>query len=295
MTSINTNMNALIGLNYLRMSSGSLSQSMERLSSGLKINHPSDDPTGLSIAKGMEAKIGGIDTAIANAQETKSMIAVADGALNETSNLLMRMRDLAVRAANRATLTTNDITKINNEVQSLLAEISRKSTAVTFNGKILFSGGFTAKNIQVGPDNATDQSIALTFSAVTVSGLGMSNLYHTSVGTTYGGVGSGLGADGVAAGAATNALKAITYIQSAINLVSNTRATIGVIERRLDYIINDLNTQAINVNAAKSQIMDADMASEITNMTRAQILQQTGTAMLAQANAQPSQILKLIQ
>jgi len=289
-TVINTNINAMIGLNQLRLTDSGLKQSLERLSSGLKINRPADDPTGLAIAKVMEAQIGGLRTAVSNAEDTKTLIAVADGSLNETTNILLRMRDLAVRASNQATLTTTDVVKINTEVQSLKAELTRKSTAVTFNSKVLFSGGFSGgRTVQIGPDNSLNFVLTITMGPMTLSGLGLA--------TTAFGTAASLLISNVTTGttAVTLARLAIDYINSAINVVSNTRASLGIQERRLDYIINDLKVQDINVSAAKSQIMDADMAVEISGLTRLQILQQSGTAMLAQANAQPSSILKLIQ
>lgn len=292
MTTINTNISALIGMNNLRLTNLGLQQSLERLSSGLRINRGADDPSGLAVGTRMAAQINGIRTAVQNMEDNKSLIQTADGALAETQNILFRMRDLAVRAANVATLTTTDISRINNELQSLKAELARKSTSVTFNSKILFSGSFSAGfQMQVGPDNSAVMHFTLSISAMTLTGLqfattdfwgataGSLIISNTTTGTTV----------------LCFAQMAIDYINSAINIVSNSRANIGIQERRLDYIINDLKAEDINTSAAKSRIMDADMASEISDFTRLQILQQSGTAILAQANAQPQSILQLLR
>jgi len=270
---INTNTNAMLSINNLRKTNNELSTRLTRLSSGLRINSGADDPSGLAIAKNMEAQLGGLRTAVQNAEDGISMIRIADGSLNETTSMLLRMRDLAVRASNQATLTTNDISRINSEIQSLKAEITRKSSTVSFNSKVLFSGGISAQALQVGADNASALRLNITISAMTLSRLGLSGVSITSAG---------------------DAQDAIDMINSAIDQVSNTRASLGISERRLGTIIDDINTSIINVAAAKSRIWDADMASEITEMSRLQILQQSGVAILGQANALPQSILKLI-
>jgi flagellin len=287
---VNTNINAMIGLNQLRITGLGMQTTLERLSSGLKINRPSDNPNGLAIAKTTEAQLGGIRTAVTNAEDAKSLIAVADGALNETTNILLRMRDLAVRAANQATLTSGDVQKINSEMQSLKAEITRKATAVTFNSKVLFSGGFSGGQVvQIGPDNSLDFLLTVTIGPMTLSGLALATNGMNSVNSLW--------ISNISTGttAVSLARAAIDYINTAINNISNTRSALGIQERRLDFVINDLKTMDINISAAKSQIMDADMAAEISEFTRLQILQQTGTAMLAQANAQPQSILQLMK
>jgi flagellin len=294
MTVINTNISALIGLNNLRLTNLGLTTSLERLSSGLRINKGADDPSGLAIAKGMEAQIGGIRTAVSNAEDGISLIHTADGALAETHDILMRMRDLGVRAANEATLTTRDISRINNELQSLKAELRRKSQAETFNTKVLFSGGYSATNaqmLQIGPDNGTNMRLTLQIYAMTASGLFLNNVKGT-----WGAVaGSLMISTNAALGAVSMAWLTIDNVNSAINFVSDMRAALGIQERRLGHIIDDLKAQDINISAAKSRIWDADMATEITNFTRLQILQQSGTAILAQANAQPQSILQLLK
>jgi len=224
----------------------------------------------------MEAQIGGIRTAVQNAEDGINLIRTADGSLSETQDVLFRMRDLAVRAANEATLTSADLTRLNNEFNSLMDEIDRKSTAVTFNTKVLFDGTLFAAGqvLQVGPDNGTTFQLTVTIPALDAAGLGINT---------------------ASVGVVANAQSAIDYINSAINQVSDVRANLGIQERRLGHIIDDLKAADINISAAKSRIYDADMAVEISEFTRLQILQQSGTAILAQANAQPQSVLQLLK
>jgi len=272
---VNTNISALTGLNNLRKTENGLSTSLERLSSGLRINKAADDPSGLAISKGMQAQLGGISMAIQNAEDGSSLIETADASLEETQSILLRMRDLAVRGSNDATLTSDDLTRLDNEFQSLMSEITRKSLAVTFNSKYLFSGGFaTGLGLQIGPDNGTNFQLTITISQVDATTLSIDTLDLT---------------------VAANAQTAISGINTALNQVSDTRALLGIQERRLGNIINDLSAESINISSAKSRITDADMASEISEYPRLQILQQTGTSILAQANAQPQTILTLLK
>ncbi len=275
MTVINTNISSLIGMNNLRLTNLGLQTSLARLSSGLRINWAADDPSGLAIAKGMEAQIGGIRTAVQNAEDGINLIRTADGSLAATHDILLRMRDLAVRAANEATLTTSDLNRLENEFQSLISEIDRKSDAVTFNTKVLFDGSYAGGGLvlQIGADNNSTFQLAISIPDLDTTGLG-TNAAHLS---------------------GTTAASAIDLVQSAINQLSDVRANLGIQERRLNYIIDDLKAADINISAAKSRIMDADMAVEISEFTRLQILQQSGTAILAQANAQPQSILQLLR
>jgi len=284
MSVVNTNVSALIGLNNMRLTNLGLRTSLARLSSGLKINWASDDPSGLAIAKGMEAQIGGIRMATQNAQDGINLIHTADGALSETQDILLRMRDLAVRAANEATLTSADRYRLQSEFASLRSEISRKAYAVTFNTKNIFGSGTVATNtrystqmLQIGPDNGVNFKLTVYIKPVTAATCGGVNLNVQAVSSV------------------ARAQSAIGQINSAINQVSEIRSSLGVAERRVTHIVDDLAAQDVNISAAKSRIMDADMAAEITEFTRLQILQQTGTAILAQANAQPQSVLQLLQ
>jgi len=278
MSVINTNISSMVGLNNLRLTGLGLQTSLERLSSGLRINHAADDPSGLAIGQGMAGQIGGITTAVQNAQDGISLIHTADGTMGDTQDILLRMRDLAVRAANEATLTTSDRKRLDNEFQSLKSEITRKSSAVTFNTKVLFNGTFSTRSLQIGPDNGTNFRLTTYIKSMAAGSIGLS------------GVGGG-----ASLLSTTTAQSAINLVNSAINQVSDVRASLGIQENRLNYIVNDLQAENINISAAKSRIMDADMASEISQFTKLQILQQTGTAILAQANAQPQSILQLLK
>lgn len=290
---INTNINAMIGINNLRTVGNGLSQQLEKLSSGLRISKGADDPSGLAIAKHMESQIGGIRTATQNAEDGISLIHTADGVLAETTDVLMRMRDLAIKASNQATLTSSDMTRLNNELVSLRNEISRKSAAVSYNTKVLFSGGFSAGQVvQIGPDNGTNHQLTITIRAMDLQGLGLSTAAAPWTNGIY--IASVVVGSVQLVSSVSLAQMAIDYINSAINIVSDTRASLGIQERRLNYIVNDLKAEDINISAAKSRIWDADMAQEITEFTRLQILQQSGTAILGQANSIPQSILKLL-
>ena len=293
MSVINTNISGLIGLNNLRLTNLGLKTSLERLSSGLRINKGADDPSGLAIAKGMEAQIGGIRTAVQNAEDGISLIHTADGTLAETHDILMRMRDLAVRSGNEATLTTADRKRLNNEFQSLKTEITRKANAVTFNTKVLFTGTFSTRALQIGPDNGLNFRLTTYIKSMAAGSIGLSGnvaVFYSTLGV------AGAGGDcGAKLQFITSAQRAIDLVNSAINQVSDVRAALGIQERRLGHIIDDLKAEDINISAAKSRIYDADMAVEISEFTRLQILQQTGTAILAQANAQPQSVLQLLK
>ena len=288
MSVINTNISALVGLNNLRLTNLGLQTSLERLSSGLRINKGADDPSGLAIAKHMEAQINGARVAVQNAEDGISLIHTADGALAETHDILMRMRDLSVRAANEATLTSADVRRINKEFTELKEELDRKSQAVSFNNKVLFNGTFSnGLQLQIGPDNGTNHRLSIVINAMTLTGLGI----------VAGGASVVISTMGATPATATlsAAWQALDVVNSAINIVSDQRAFLGIQERRLGHVIDDLKAQDINVSAAKSRIWDADMASEISEFTRLQILQQSGTAILAQANAQPQSVLQLLR
>ncbi len=286
MSVINTNISSLIGLNNIRKTESGLQTSLTRLSSGLKINVAADDPSGLAIAKGMEAQIGGINIAIQNAEDGISLIHTADGALAETQDILMRMRDLAVRSSNEATLTVADQQRLDNEFRSLKDELQRKSTAVTFNTKTLFSTYFSGdgagqigRMLQVGPDNLDVHQLTIYIPQLGLSGLGLSQTGGNFANIT----------------SMAAAKEAISYVQAAIDLTSNVRATLGIQERRINHCIDDLSAESTNISAAKSRIYDADMAAEISGYTKLQILQQTGMAILAQANSQPQNVLQLLK
>lgn len=334
MSVINTNINALTGLSNLRKTNLGIRNSLEKLSSGFQINKAADDPAGLAIVTGMQAQIGGIRMAVQNAEDSINLIQTADGALIETGEILQRMRDLAVRAANQAPLNGQDRLKLQQEFLSLRDELNRKSAAITFNTKQLFvrdfaagmppelskyvtatANAFSTQVGQVGPDNGTQYRMDITINSLDTSGLGLGTAtstpletfaytqYSTHAAKMSAGFIRLIGGDTTGTGGHNNALstgvgnaqRAITAVDNAINQVARLRSTLGVQQRRLNHIINDLTAQDINISASKSRILDANMAVEITNFTKMQILQQSGTAILAQANAQPQSVLQLLQ
>jgi len=291
--SINTNVNSLMAQGSLKKLDNSLSTTMQRLSTGLRINSAADDPSGIALANSMTAHVRGVHQAINNAQDTLNLLAFADSALNETLDILQRMNDLAVKASNEAILTTADVSSINTEIQSLKTELSRRAGAVTFNSKILFSGGFSGTNAgqaQIGADNVAAMQLTIEIKAQTLSGLGLME----QGGLNFNGVGSLYISNGAGQSALGAAVYAIDAIQSSITLASNMQQAIGILEQKMQFIIDDLSNEELNITAARSRITDADMAAEISEFTRLQVLTQSSTAMLAQANLQPQIVSQLL-
>lgn len=280
MSIINTNIQSLTGLNNLRITNLGISGSLEKLSSGFRINKAADDPSGLAIVTGMTAQIRGIRMAVQNAEDTINLIQTADGALKETDEILQRMRELAVRAANEAVLTTADRTKLNQEFSSLMSELTRKAQAVTFNTKTILNGGdslSTGAPAQIGPQNTATHRLTIKIPTTLPSKLAGNNLETMKLTTT------------------AKAQSAIQVVNSAIISIAAIRSGLGTLQRRLGHIINDLTSEDINISAARSRIRDTDFAAQISEFTKLQILQQSGTAILAQANAQPQSVLQLLQ
>lgn len=279
MSIINTNIQSQVGLNNLRTTNLGILESLERLSSGYKINKAADDPSGLAIATGQTAQIRGIRMGIQNAEDTMNLIQTADGALKETDEILQRMRELSVRAANEAVLTTADRTKLNNEFGSLMSELQRKANAVTFNTKKILNGATslaTGAKAQIGPNNATEYQLVISIKDTRPANIG-GNISAHKLTTT------------------AKAQSSITAISGAITSIAAIRANLGVIQRRLRHVVNDLTAEDTNISAARSRIQDTDFAAQISVFTKLQILQQSGTAILAQANAQPQSVLQLLQ
>ena len=252
-----------------------LNKSMERLSSGLRINRAADDAAGLAVSEGMRSQIRGMNVASRNAQDGVSMVQVADGALGNVGDMLQRVRDLAVQASN-GTLTDAQRTNLDTEVQQILTEIGKTGTDTEFNGLKILAGSVataaSAVTLQVGAN--ASQNIAFTIGTVSASDLGIS---------------------GIAVSTAASATAAIASLDAAISTVTTSRANLGAIQNRLEHTINRLGMTSENLQAAESRIRDADMASEMIDYTRNQILQQSGTAMLAQANQAPQSILSLLK
>ena len=249
----------------------SLQKSTEKLSSGYKINRAADDAAGLSISEKMRAQIRGLDKASDNAQDGISLIQVAEGALNETHSILQRMNELATQAAND-TNTSTDRTAIKAEIDQLTSEINRIQSTTQFNTQNLLDGKFTSKNLQVGSLNG--QVIQISISNMNASTLGVSGL-TVSANSTAG--------------------TAMSKIQAAIDKVSTQRSNLGALQNRLEHTINNLDTTSENTSAAESRIRDTDMADEMVQYSKNNILSQAGNSMLAQANQQTQGVLSLLQ
>lgn len=260
---INTNIASLNAQRNLGASQSSLNTSIQRLSSGLRINSAKDDAAGLAIATRMGAQVKGMDVAIRNSNDAISFLQTAEGGLSTATDTLQRMRELAVQAAN-GSYSSGDRANLDAEYQQLSSELTRLSTATKFNGQAAFGTGYT---FQVGAD-ATDTISVSSVSAVTQGG---------------------------AITSASAASAAITAIDAQLDTANTSRATLGAYQNRFQSVISNLQVASENMSAAKSRIMDTDFASETANMTRSQILQQAGTAMLAQANQLPNTALTLLK
>jgi flagellin len=265
---INNNIAAYNSYRNLSVTDGQMSRSLEKLSSGFRINRAADDAAGLAISEGLRSQIGGLKVAVRNAQDGISVVQTAEGALTETHSILQRMRDLAVQAANDGAQNTDSKTAANSEFTQLATELDNISKT-SFNGQPLLDGTFT-KNFQVGSGSAD-------LLAITIAGMDS---------TTLGVNGQDL---------TTGATAAIDAVDAAIKTVSTTRADLGASQNRLEHKINNLNVTVENLTASESRIRDTDMAQEMVSFTRSQILAQAGTAMLAQANQAPQSVLRLLQ
>jgi flagellin len=266
---IQTNVEAFDAHRNLTYTQSQLADSMQKLSSGFRINKAADDAAGLAISEKLQAQIGGLDQAQRNAQDAVSLVQTGEGALAEVQSMLQRVRDLAVQF-NNGTLSASDQAAITAEVAQLCAEISDIGTQTSFNGISLLSGGSTI-TFQVGANDAEVMSVS------TVALFGSGATYQ---------VDSGLFSF---SGSVT-----LASIDAAIQNVSNARSTFGSVQNRLDHRLNNLGTYEENLQASESRIKDVDMASEMVNFTKLQILNQAGTAMLAQANSAPQSVLSLL-
>ncbi|MBV6388952.1 MAG: Flagellin [Nitrosomonas europaea] len=271
---INTNIASLNAQRNLNVSQNSLSTALQRLSSGLRINSAKDDAAGLAISERMTSQIRGMNQAARNANDGISLAQTAEGALVEIGNNLQRIRELAVQSAN-ATNSEGDREALQKEVTQLIDEIQRVGEQTSFNGTKLLDGNFASQIFQVGANK--DETIEFT------------DIVDTTA--------SGLGVDGVDISGAdgTAAADAIETIDDALKIVNSTRADLGAIQNRFSSAIANLQTSAENLSASRSRIQDADFAAETAALTRAQILQQAGVAMLSQANALPNNVLSLLR
>jgi flagellin len=268
---------------YLSKNTDALQQAMQRLSSGLRVNSAADDASGLAIADGMTSQINGMSVATRNANDAISMVQTADSAMSTLTDTLQQMRDLAVQAANNGTVGSGDRQKLQTEFQQLGAELNRVIQNTQFNGKAILNGSLQNANFQIGANTAVDNQISVNISNIAaVSGMKslLGNGTALSIGSTAG----------------SNLVRStINAIDLAIKKIDISRATLGAVQNRLTMTISNLQSAMDNQSAAKSRIMDANFASETANLSRSQIIQQAGTAMLAQANQLPQSVLQLLK
>jgi flagellin len=269
---VRTNVMGINANRQLNMNNSAVSKSLEKLSSGFRINRAGDDASGLAISEKMKAQIKGLEQASANAQDAISLVQTAEGATTEIHNMLNRMVELATKSANGTYDTDVDREAIQAEVDSLLAEVDRITESTNFNGTTLLDGTMTQLVLQIGAEQSDKITVAV--EALDAAGLSIDNLKVDSV---------------------TAANAAIQTVKTAINTVSTQRANLGAIQNRLEYTVNNLDTTAENMTAANSRIRDTDMAKEMMNYTKMNVLTQAAQAMLAQANQQPQSVLQLLQ
>ena len=286
MAVVNTNVNASIAQNALAKNERVMNTAMERLSPGQRINAASDDAAGLAISSRMTSQIKGLETGIKNANDAISMISVADGALVEVTNMLQRMRELALQSSN-GTTTSEDRDYLSAEYVNLLGEIDRIAENTQFNSTSILNQATNASSTfkyQVGANGG--QTIAVDFGNSTNSGSGTFTALTLSAASLVA---------GTTASAITTGSNAVTKIDSAITAINTQRSTFGAAVNQLTYAVDNLASVAVNSEASRSRILDTDYATETSELARTQIIQQAGTAMLAQANQLPQTVLSLLQ
>jgi flagellin len=271
--SINQNIAAVNSYRNLSNTQNDLSKSLEKLSSGFRINRAADDAAGLAISEGLRSQVGGLKVAARNAQDGISVVQTAEGALTEVHAILQRVRDLTVQGANDSN-SPEARTNIATEIASLGTELTRIADSTNFNGTKLLDGSVASLNFQVGADGNANSAISVTL---------------TDVKTTVAGISALTVADHTTAQASTGT------VDTAIKAISTARAGLGAMQNRLEHTIKNVNVAVENLSASESRIRDTDMASEMVQFTRAQILSQAGTAMLAQANQIPQGVLSLLR
>jgi flagellin len=282
---INHNINSMITQNALNSTGKTVGKSLEKLSTGLRINRSSDDAAGLSVSEHLRSQFRGLGRARSNAQDGIALLQIAEGAANETSDILQRMRELAVQSAND-TLTSTDRSYLDQEFTALTNEIDRIADSTQYNGQELVTGG--------------SNSFGGTGSATSILHIGANDVAGTDSltleidGITAGAIGLTGGATSVGVSTQASSLAAIGTIDTAITSVNNMRSDVGAYVNRLEHAINNLSNQEFNTQDAESRIRDVDFATESTQFTKAQILSQSATSMLSQANAVPQGALGLI-
>jgi flagellin len=282
---INNNIAAQNAYRNLSVTDSQMGKSLEKLSSGFRINRAADDAAGLSISEGLRSQIGGLKVAVRNAQDGISVVQTAEGALTETHSILQRMRDLSVQAASTGSQDSDARSAAQTEFAQLNLELDRIATTTSYGGQKLLdvAGAAYTGTFQVGANTAGADQIAVN---LTTAAFGAS-----STATGFDSAGLGVGALDLN----TSGTAAIAAIDSAIKGVSTARATLGAYQNRFEHTINNLNVAVENLSASESRIRDTDMAQEMVSFTRSQILTQAGTSMLAQANQAPQNVLSLLR
>jgi flagellin len=275
---INTNVSALNAQAALTKNSRAMSNSMEQLSTGSRINAANDDAAGLAIGNSMTSQVRGLNQAVRNLNDGVNLLQTAEGALNETTNMLQRMRELAVQSAS-GTYSTTQRSYLATEFLALGSQIDKVASETTWNGYTVLTGttgGTTAGTFSFQSGQTSGQTIDVAIASMALSGMAMT-------------------AAAVGVSTAASASAAIASIDSAINTVNSQRATIGATVNRMTYAADNITNISANVSASRSTIMDTDYATASTNLSKAQIIQQASTAMLAQANQQPQTVLALLK
>ena len=277
-TTINTNMASLSAQRALQSTDGSLSTSMKRLSTGLRINSAKDDSAGLAIAERMTSQVRGMTVASRNANDAISLAQTAEGSLGKVGESLQRMRELAVQSAN-STNDTSDRVNLNEEYTALATEVSRVLEGTKFNGKNLLNSAATDMAFQIGADTDSTDRITVALRDMT-AGSGMS---------------AAISGSDASISTVDAALATISNLDAAIDEVTSARSNLGSVQNRFESVVANLATSQENITAARGRITDADFAVESANLSRAQVLSQAGNTMLAQANQQPQQVLSLLR
>ena len=273
MSVINTNVSALRAQNAMTVNARAQSTAMEQLSTGSKVNSAKDDAAGLAIGQSMTSQVRGLNQAVRNLNDGINMMQTAEGALVETSNMLQRMRELAVQSAN-GTYSTTQRTYLQTEFSALSSQNGKIATDTKWNDQSLLSTASTSFTFQAGKDNG--QTVAVVIGDMSLTGL-VIPATTTSIGTS------------------TSALTSLALLDAAIGLVNNQRANIGAGINQMTYAVDNISNVASNAAASRSSIMDTDYATASTQLSKTQIIQQAATAMLAQANQQPQAVLSLLK
>jgi flagellin len=305
---INTNVAALNAYNNLNNNQSKLESAFEQLSSGLRINKAADDASGLSIAQGLSSQINGLTQAVSNANDATNVAQIADGSLGTVQDILQRMRTLVVQASNTGTQDTDSLSAIGSEVSKLNDQLNNIANQTKFGQTNLLNGSYSGV-FQIGADGGNTITLSLDnmglASGSAAGGVSASNLGGTAAASGValsslnilafsGGTGSASGYTATGA-SGSNAQVDLNSIDAAIKQISNARSAIGAVQNQLSYTTANLQTAITNVTASRSNLTDADLATEVTQMTQQQILTQAATSVLAQANSAPQAILKLLQ